>query len=78
MANGFGTIIVLAGLLTGTAGAHAQCACDNSSLQGQYAFKVVGTLVGVLDSSGTLHPLTSPLPINAVGQATFDGEGGYT
>jgi hypothetical protein len=49
--------------------------CDNSSLQGQYAFKVQGANVGVFDSMGTLHPFASPLLVNAVGHFSFDGNG---
>jgi hypothetical protein len=78
MLNSIKVIIAISSVLIGSPGAHAQRACDNSSLQGQYAFKVVGTLVGVFDSSGTLHPLVASQPINAIGQAIFQGNGQYS
>jgi hypothetical protein len=49
-----------------------------SALQGQYAFKVQGENVGVLDSRGVVHPFTSPLKVTAVGQFTFDGSSTFT
>ena len=78
MINGFKAIIAFSGLLICSAEAHADRSCDNSSLQGQYAFRAQGATVGVLNSSGVLHPFASPQLLNAVGQFMFDGEGSFT
>jgi hypothetical protein len=78
MINSFKAIIALAGLLVGASGANAKANCDNNSLQGEYAFKAQGANVGVLDSSGALHPFASPQLLNAVGQFMFDGNGSFT
>jgi hypothetical protein len=72
------SVTAILGLMVGCGGAYAQRTCDNGLLRGPYAFTVVGSSVGIFDSSGTLHPFASPLPINVVGQAIFDGQGGYT
>ena len=58
--------------------AQAADTCDASALQGQYAFKVQGENVGVLDSGGVVHPFASPLKVTAVGQFTFDGSSTFT
>ena len=49
MVKGFKVIVALSGLLICSAEAHADRSCDNSSLQGQYAFRAQGATVGVLD-----------------------------
>ncbi|MBV9252512.1 MAG: hypothetical protein JO227_25130 [Acetobacteraceae bacterium] len=67
----------LAGVLMAAAGVRAN-SCDNSSLAGDYALTATGEVLGVLDASGTLHPFTAPQPLNAVGQITFDRNGGLT
>jgi hypothetical protein len=69
--------ILVSGVLLGLAGSGA-FACDNSSLNGSYAFKSQGAAVGVLDSAGVLHPFASPQLINAVGEFTFNGDGTFT
>ena len=78
MVKDFKVIVALSGLLICSAEAHADRSCDNSSLQGQYAFRAQGATVGVLNSSGMLHPFTSPQLLNAVGQFMFDGNGSFT
>lgn len=65
------------GVLISGGVAQAANSCSNNSLQGQYAFKVVGVNVGVYDQVGVLHPFASPLMVTAVGQFTFDGEGSF-
>ena len=70
--------IALLGILFGASSAHAIDTCDASALQGQYAFKVQGENVGVLDSGGVVHPFASPLKVTAVGQFSFDGIGTFT
>jgi hypothetical protein len=77
MINSFKATIVLVGILT-SAGVSRAADCDNHSLRGQYAFTTVGTIVGVFDSAGVIHPLASPLLVTAVGQYTFDGHGSFT
>lgn len=69
--------LCVSGILLGLAGSNA-LACDNSSLNGSYAFKSQGAAVGVLDSAGVVHPFASPQLINAVGEFTFDGNGSLT
>jgi hypothetical protein len=76
--NIFKAMTAITGLVICSAEAHADRTCDNSSLQGQYVFRAAGATVGVLDTSGALHPFTSPQLINAVGEFTFDGNGSFT
>jgi hypothetical protein len=78
MISSFKTIIALAGLLVGASGSNAKANCDNNSLQGEYAFKAQGAILGVVDSSGVLQPFASPQQLNAVGQFMFDGNGSFT
>jgi hypothetical protein len=70
------TMAVLGILFAGTA--QAADTCYASALHGQYAFKVQGENVGVLDSGGVVHPFASPLKVTAVGQFTFDGVSTFT
>ena len=72
--HGFTAMTALAGLLFGSPGAHATPSCDNGSLQGTYAFKAQGEVLGTLDAAG-LHPFAAPQPINSVAQMTFFGNG---
>lgn len=65
-------------LLTGIASSVAQADCDNSSLTGNYTFRVQGENVGVLDSTGAVHPFASPLPVNGAGYFNFDGNSSLT
>jgi hypothetical protein len=48
-------VTALIAFLAIAAAAHAQPSCENKSLQGQYAFKVVGALVGIFDPSNVLR-----------------------
>jgi len=52
--------------------------CSNATLNGDYASGVQGEYVGILDSSGVVHPFESPIPINGVVMQHFDGEGNFT
>lgn len=52
--------------------------CSNATLNGDYASGVQGEYVGILDSSGGVHPFEPPIPINGVVMADFDGEGHFT
>ena len=52
--------------------------CSNATLKGPYATTVQGEFVGILDSSGTLHPFDPPIPLNALAMANFDGMGNFT
>src|ERR1700751_4815471 len=65
--------VVLAGLFF-PALAQAQPSCSNRSLQGDYAFKAQGEVVGTLDTAG-VHPFPAPQPINSIAQVTFYGNG---
>jgi hypothetical protein len=69
--------LCVSSILLGLTGSSA-FACDNSSLNGSYAFKSQGAAVGLLDSDGIVHPFASPQLINAVGEFTFDGYGALT
>jgi hypothetical protein len=51
--------------------------CSNSSLSGDYASKTQGSVIGVFDSSGALHPLATPQVVSGVGHTTFDGNGSF-
>jgi hypothetical protein len=51
--------------------------CSNSSLSGEYASRTQGSVIGVFDSGGTLHPLGTPQIVTGVGQNTFDGSGSF-
>jgi hypothetical protein len=72
------SILTLSGLLAAVLGVPTAKACDTSSLQGAYTFKVQGANVGVFDSTGTLQPFASPLLVDGAGYFTFDGNGGLT
>jgi hypothetical protein len=52
--------------------------CDANSLSGPYATTSQGSLIGVFDSGGVLHPLATPQVISGVGLVTFDGSGSFT
>ena len=52
--------------------------CSNATLKGPYALTIQGELVGILDSSGTLHPFDPPIPINGLAMQNFDGAGNFT
>jgi len=76
--NSFKRTIVLSGLLIATAGGSALANCSTDTLSGQYATKSLGSVVGVFDSAGTLHPLATPQLVSGVGQVDFDGSGSFT
>ena len=75
--NGFKAIMALAGLLICSTRAHADPMCDNGSLQGTYAVKAQGEVLGTLDAAG-LHPFAAPQPLNSIAQVTFFGNGTLT
>jgi len=65
--------------LSGTAQAQVpNMGCSNATLNGDYAFGVQGEYVGILDSSGTVHPFDPPIPINGVVMQHFNGAGHFT
>jgi hypothetical protein len=77
MHNSIKAIVAISGLLIGSAEAYADPMCDNGSLQGTYAFKAQGEVLGTLDAAG-VHPFAAPLPINSIAQVTFYGNGTLT
>ncbi|WP_429585377.1 hypothetical protein [Paraburkholderia youngii] len=52
--------------------------CSKATLKGPYGFIGHGEILGLLDSTNTLHPFTSPLIYDDVALVTFDGSGGFT
>ena len=68
-------LVLLSGVLLAAAATNAFADCDNSSLNGTYAFRAQGATTGVIDASGILHPFASPQLLNSVGQISFDGNG---
>ncbi|MEA2774783.1 MAG: hypothetical protein QOF90_189 [Acetobacteraceae bacterium] len=75
--HSFRWMIILSSALLGSASGSALANCDTSSLSGLYATKTQGSVVGVFDSAGALHPLTTPQLVSGVGQVTFDGTGSF-
>jgi hypothetical protein len=67
-------LIALAGLVF-SAQAQAQPACSDASLQGDYAFKAQGEVLGTLDAANVVHPFAAPQPINSIAVVTFMGDG---
>jgi hypothetical protein len=76
MLNSIRSIVTIFGIFAAAVGVPTAEACDNSSLQGDYTFKVQGANVGVFDSTGTLQPFASPLLVDGAGYFNFDGNGG--
>ncbi len=70
-------IIAVSGLLIGSAEARADPMCNNGSLQGIYAMKAQGEVLGTLDAAG-VHPFAAPQPINSIAQVSFFGNGTLT
>jgi hypothetical protein len=70
--------MALAGLLIWSAQVHAQPVCNDGSLQGDYAFKAQGEVLGTLDASNVLHPFAAPQPINSIAVVKFMGNGTLT
>lgn len=77
MRNSIKAIVAISGLLICSARAQADPQCDNGSLQGNYAVKAQGEVLGTLDAAG-LHPFAAPQPINSIAQVTFFGNGTLT
>ncbi len=77
MLSSFRTTVGLFGIMACAGAAQAATSCHDGSLRGQYAFKVQGVNVGVIDAAGALHPFAAPLMVTAVGQFTFDGRGSF-
>jgi hypothetical protein len=77
MRNSIKAIVAISGLLICSARAQADPQCDNGSLQGTYAFKAQGEVLGTLDATG-VHPFAAPQPINNIAQVTFFGNGTLT
>jgi hypothetical protein len=71
-------LIAVAGIATTALAQPALANCSTDSLSGRYATTSQGTVVGVFDAGGVLHPLTSPQLVTGVGQITFDGNGNFT
>ena len=65
--------VALAGLFLSPV-AQAQPACNNGSLQGDYAFTAKGQVLGTRDTAG-VHPFPVPQPINSIAVVTFYGNG---
>jgi hypothetical protein len=68
----------MAGILAAIVAQPALANCDTASLSGPYATTSQGTVVGVYDAGGVLHPLASPQLVTGVGQINFDGSGSFT
>jgi hypothetical protein len=77
MMNSFKWMIVPCCILVGVGAGSALADCGNGSLSGQYASRSQGSVIGVFDSSGVLHPLATPQIVTGVGQNTFDGNGSF-
>jgi len=77
MINSFKWMIVPCCILVGVGAGSALADCGNGSLSGQYASRSQGSVIGVFDSSGVLHPLATPQIVTGVGQNTFDGNGSF-
>ena len=77
MHNSINVMIAISGLLIYSAEAYADPMCDNGSLQGNYALRAQGEVLGTLDATG-LHPFAAPQPINSIAQVTFFGNGTLT
>jgi hypothetical protein len=75
--NNLKRIFILSGMLGAPLGEPALANCDTGSLSGPYATRTQGSLVGVFDSGGVLHPLATPQVISGVGLVTFDGSGSF-
>jgi hypothetical protein len=73
-----GPILMIAGLLGVTLTAPALANCNAGSLSGLYAAKTQGSLIGVFDAGGVLHPLATPQAISGVSLIDFDGSGSFT
>jgi hypothetical protein len=52
--------------------------CSKATLKGPFGFIGHGQILGLLDSSNTLHPFASPSILDDVALVTFDGNGGFT
>jgi hypothetical protein len=76
--NTYQRIIAVAGIATAAVVQPALANCSTDSLSGPYATTSQGTVVGVFDAGGVLHPLASPQLVTGVGQTTFDGNGNFT
>lgn len=70
-------MIIPSAALIGAGSGIALADCDTSSLSGPYAGRTQGAVIGVLDSSGALHPLASPQMVSGVSQIGFDGNGSF-
>jgi hypothetical protein len=75
--NSFKRMIIPCCVLIGASAAPALADCSNGSLSGEYASRTQGSVIGVFDSSGALHPLATPQVVSGVGQTTFDGNGSF-
>ena len=75
--NSFKRMIIPCCVLIGASTAPALADCSNGSLSGEYASRTQGSVIGVFDSSGALHPLATPQIITGIGQNTFDGNGSF-
>jgi hypothetical protein len=75
--NNFKRIFVLSGMLAGAMVGPALANCDTDTLSGPYASRTQGSLIGVFDSGGVLHPLATPQVISGIGLVTFDGQGSF-
>ena len=73
----FKRLIMPCCILLGAGAAPALADCSNGSLSGQYSSRTDGSVIGVFDSSGVLHPLATPQKVSGVGQNTFDGNGSF-
>lgn len=60
MTNSLKRLFILSGMLAGTFGGPALANCDSGSLSGLYATRAQGSLIGVFDSGGVLHPVATP------------------
>jgi hypothetical protein len=75
--SNFKRMIIPCCVLIGAGIAPALADCSNRSLSGDYASRTQGSVIGVFDSSGALHPLATPQVVSGVGQTTFDGNGSF-
>ena len=62
--------------LSGAAAAAGKCSL--ATLNGAYGFSAQGHLIGLLDSSGGVHPFVTQQLLNDVALVTFDGAGHFT
>jgi hypothetical protein len=75
--NNFKRIFALSGMLAGAMVGPALANCDTDTLSGPYASRTQGSVIGVFDAGGVLHPLATPQVLSGIGLLTFDGNGAF-